>query len=400
MRCKALGKVITGLSNIEKIIAGLICLAIGMVFIVMSFNSFENYMEFNSVAVQVSAEVVDVEKITKENIKHSSYSTRWIIYVSYEYEGEKYEHIEFSIENSNSYEKGDVIKMYIQPENPTDIRKTKEVPFENIAILVIGVWLLICSISNFASISKEEKKKKMKVYGINKSKTGTILLLICLFFAMIIGSVLFDTISFAKNAEEVEAKVSYTTIERSSRKKKKSKKVMYIDYEYNGKKYDDVKISKDVPSTADEGEMITVYVTPYNPSVVRSYRVSASDIVGVGIFALVMGFSVYVFSISFNKKRKNPYKTGKLIMATVDEIMIDYNITVNKDNRRNIRCSYIDIFTGQRYEFVSNKVWCRLEDIFAVGDQIPVYVMPNDYSKYYVELEPEFEQSNAAEFIR
>ena len=53
MRCKALGKVITGLSNIEKIIAGLICLAIGMVFIVMSFNSFENYMEFNSVAVHL-----------------------------------------------------------------------------------------------------------------------------------------------------------------------------------------------------------------------------------------------------------------------------------------------------------------------------------------------------------
>lgn len=45
-------------------------------------------------------------------------------------------------------------------------------------------------------------------------------------------------------------------------------------------------------------------------------------------------------------------------------------------------------------------MWSRLEDIFAVGDQIPVYVMPNDYSKYYVELEPEFEQSNVAKLTR
>ncbi|MEE1075884.1 MAG: hypothetical protein UHY68_01295 [Acutalibacteraceae bacterium] len=76
------------------------------------------------------------------------------------------------------------------------------------------------------------------------------------------------------------------------------------------------------------------------------------------------------------------------------------DVTVNKDNRRNILCSYIDMFTGQRYEFVSDKVWCRLEDIFAEGDQIPVYVMPNDYSKYYVELEPEIKQSNVAELKR
>ena len=342
-------------------------------------------MKFNDVALS-------------DRTSYTSYNTCWIIYVSYEYDGEKYEHIRFSTEDSNSYEVGDVVHMYTQPENPTDVRKTKEEPFKNIFAFGIGGCFLVGSILNFVSINKNRaEKRRTRIYGITATRSKSVLLLICLFSGMTIASMFFNIISFAKNAEAVEAKVSYVTIEGSSRK---NKKVMYIDYEYKGEKYDDVKISDDVPSTADKGEIVTIYVAPDNPSDVKTYRVSVSGFVRIGILTLVIGVPVYAFATFFNRKRENPYKTGNLIMATIDEIMIDYNVTINKDNRRNIRCSYIDRFTGQRYEFVSDKVWSRLEDIFAVGNQIPVYVMSGDYSKYYVELEPEFEQSNAAEIKR
>ncbi len=234
----------------------------------------------------------------------------------------------------------------------------------------------------------------------NEVKSMIPIFLVLVVFAIIVGFVVFDTISFATSAEEVEAVVVNSYTQRKSAKKGKVKHV-YVDYEYNGVEYDNVRISKDVHGMPDEGEIITVYLKPEKPTELRGLRWSYTGIFFGVFFVVWISIVIYANINTYSnkkKKRKNKYKTGNLIMATVDQIISDNRIEINGKRRQVIRCSYIDRFTGQRYEFISDRVWDNLDSTFAVGDRIPVYVMPNDYSKYYVELEPE--QSNLAEFTR
>ncbi|MEE1075883.1 MAG: DUF3592 domain-containing protein [Acutalibacteraceae bacterium] len=158
-------KIFKGLVCLENIIAGLVCLVIGIFLIIVTVNTFIDEKEFNEVAVEVTGKIVDVEvknKYTTARIspKASISKTRRFVYASYEYEGKKYEHIELSAVVKTVYE-GDIVQIYIDPENPTDARLAT---FTSATALGSGfaVLFLICSICSFKSIKEKEKPKKKK----------------------------------------------------------------------------------------------------------------------------------------------------------------------------------------------------------------------------------------------
>lgn len=134
-------------------------------FIVVGVNCFVDEKEFNEVAVEVTGKIVDVEiknKYTTALIspKASISKTRRFVYASYEYKGKKYEHIELRASSKTVYE-GDIVQIYIDPENPTDARMATFTSGTALG-LGFGVLFLICSICSFKSINKKEKPKNKK----------------------------------------------------------------------------------------------------------------------------------------------------------------------------------------------------------------------------------------------
>ena len=162
-------KIFNGLVCLEHIIAGLFCLVISIFLIILAVNYFVDELEFNEVAVQVTGEVVEVE-IKKNHTTAritpsiSRDTTRRFVYVSYEYKGKKYEHIELKVAGNTLYE-GDVVQIYIDPKNPTDARMAT---FTSSSAWVsgFGILFLICSICSFRSINKKEKPKKKLLFRV------------------------------------------------------------------------------------------------------------------------------------------------------------------------------------------------------------------------------------------
>lgn len=160
-------KIFKRLVCFEHIISGLVCLVIGVFLIVVTVNTFIDEKEFNEVAVEITGKIVDVEiknKYTTARIspKASISKTRRFVYVSYEYKNKKYEHIELDKIVNTVYE-GDIIQIYIDPENPTDARMAT---FTSGSAWGLGfsVLLLICSICSFKSIKEKPKKKKKQLF--------------------------------------------------------------------------------------------------------------------------------------------------------------------------------------------------------------------------------------------
>ena len=231
----------------------------------------------------------------------------------------------------------------------------------------------------------------MKVYGGNTFVSRVVSLLVCIVFSVMAVYMIVDTVSFAINADLVTGEVVSIEYERSSRNGRggsKNKKVMYVSYDYNGGTYTNQKISNDVPGMIYEGKDMVLYVDSENPTDVRTSWISGSALLMCVVFVGVVVLLVYISNVSSKKKGKEKsLKNGNLLMATIDEIIVDPTVEVNHKKRNCIKCSYCDRFTGERYEFISDKVWDYLDDYFKIGDQIPVYVEPNNYSKYYVDIE-------------
>lgn len=164
---------------------------------------------------------------------------------------------------------------------------------------------------------------------------------------------------------------------------------VFVSYEYNGERYEDVRINS-YSNSMYEGKEISLYCDPDKP---RHVQVSSMlyfppiFLLAMGsIFALVGG-SFTVSVIINSHKRKRLMQQGISIYATVEEIEYDTNITVNGKHPFTIYCTYRDEYKDVTYRFKSESLWSDPSAVFPVGSMIKVMVDANDYSKYYVNVE-------------
>lgn len=147
------------------------------------------------------------------------------------------------------------------------------------------------------------------------------------------------------------------------------------------------------------GEKLTLYANSKDTTDVKTARLPINVLFGLTLFLAFIIFPlVCVFSNSsfnVNGKRKMLICNGKRIMATVDKIVVNYRIEINGNCSCYLNCSYDDRIEDCYYVFKSYKVWIHEGDLnIQVGDYIPIYVMPNDYSKYYVDIEGAYSLQN------
>lgn len=167
MRCKA---VLKKFKAIENFIAGVICLIITAFFVWNSVMLFTDEIRFNEASVAIKGEVVEVKTVKRgAGSKHFSAYTKKA-YVFYEFNGKKYEHIELYRPYDKGEKKGDIVIMYIDPENPEDVRNTTELVGGK-ATACISLLFFVISISCFVSMRKKRKKEKLsakKLFNLTK----------------------------------------------------------------------------------------------------------------------------------------------------------------------------------------------------------------------------------------
>ena len=104
----------------------------------------------------------------------------------------------------------------------------------------------------------------------------------------------------------------------------------------------------------------------------------------VGSIFILAGIIPSISSFLKWRKKKRMQENGVQLWATVERIEVKTNVKVNGRHPRNVICYYDDYGRNNRYYFRSENLYKRVN--YNEGDRICVYVNPEDYSKYYVEV--------------
>lgn len=226
-----------------------------------------------------------------------------------------------------------------------------------------------------------------KIKRANKSKLSIVSIFAVISLVLMMLGIVFvvNMLVFKEKAVKVEAEVVDVEIWYDSDGDKH--KNVYVTYEYEGKLYEYVELKDDTKK--GERSIINVYV---NPEKSHQPRVSLVPIGGIilicmSLVIMIITFPGYAEVIKEKKNRKKLMANGIVIQATVDTISYDSSLSVNGRHPYVLRCYYEDIYSGERYDFTSESVWNNLECYFKSGDMIDVFVMHDDYSKYYIDLE-------------
>lgn len=164
---------------------------------------------------------------------------------------------------------------------------------------------------------------------------------------------------------------------------------VFVSYEYNGKKYEDIRINS-YSSSMHMGKKMSLYCDPENPGHVEV----GSMLFFPSVFLLIMGaafaligggITIRTMVVSFQRKKIN--EQGISIYATVEEIIYDTSVAVNGRHPYTIICTYRDDYKDITYRFKSQNLWFDPSPVLPVESTIEVKVDANDYSKYYVNVE-------------
>lgn len=160
---------------------------------------------------------------------------------------------------------------------------------------------------------------------------------------------------------------------------------VYIDYRYHGQRYTDIRLDTYTPSM-QIGKKIKILINPQapaNPTIPGAGILNLAIWGGIGLVFTILGsiFLKYVFA---DRGRHRLKKTGQRVTAIVSAIT-DSHVTLNGVVGKIIECYYEE--ADERYHFESAPVFnsTALHGL-NVGDTIYVYVDPNNYSHYYVEV--------------
>ncbi len=216
-----------------------------------------------------------------------------------------------------------------------------------------------------------------KIIGIIYSILGIIIL--------IIGIIQFN--NFKKEEatfEHVMAEIS--RIERTGSGDDVDHDV-YLNYEFKGKEYTDVHVNF-YSTGMYEGDEIEVFINPDDSKDIiygdGAYFAYIAMIMGL-IFAAV-GIPILIIPAILNKKNEKLVETGKKVYGVIEEIVFNTSVTVNGRNPYVVYCKYEDPTSGMIYKFKSKNLYFNPHDSYKVGDNIGIYLNPENYKKYYVEV--------------
>lgn len=213
------------------------------------------------------------------------------------------------------------------------------------------------------------------IFGV----VGTILLVVCFFVTK-------SSIEFEKKAVEITGFIVDIESYRDSDGDRHY--TAFVDYQYEGREYNDVRLSY-YSGSMDVGEDITLKIDPEKPGKVRAKNESMFASILLAVMGIAFSLFGYIPLINFFRNRnrtKELRERGRYIYGIVESIDINYNYSVNGKNPYVLYCYYEDTYTGTIYKFKSENIWTDPTLALPVGSQVRIFVKDNDYSNYYVDV--------------
>lgn len=213
------------------------------------------------------------------------------------------------------------------------------------------------------------------IFGI----VGIILLVVCFFITK-------SNIEFEKKAVTITGVITDIDTYRDSDGDKHY--VAYANYSYEGKKYENVRLSYS-SSSMRVRQSITLKIDPDDPYIVKTEGESifASILLGaMGLAFSLLGIIPLINCLRNNVRTNNLIQQGRYIYGIVENIELNYCISVNGKHPYVLYCYYEDAYSGTIYKFKSDNIWTDPTPGLPIGSQVRIYVKNNDYSDYHVDV--------------
>lgn len=166
----------------------------------------------------------------------------------------------------------------------------------------------------------------------------------------------------------------------------------YVSYEYKGEAYDKIRLNE-YSSSMRVGDVKKIYVNPVKPK-------DISGTFPAWLLALIFcGFSCVFSGIGYgmiikrykkNKKKRRLFEANNYVTGEVDRVEMNRYYSVNNRHPFVLYAKYKDPYTGIEYEFRSDNLWDGMCKTVDRGSGVRVYVNPQDYNDYYVDVQSIF----------
>lgn len=140
--------------RMEMIVFGLFVI-FGIIMLVSGIIKINSSREFREQAIEINGKITMIDVY-----RDSDGDENYTVYVDYRYDGQDYQNVEIN-EYSSSMEEGELIKLLIDPDNPSEAKTLKGDLLVGIFMLLFGVVFGAVGIVSVVSIIKAIKKKKL-----------------------------------------------------------------------------------------------------------------------------------------------------------------------------------------------------------------------------------------------
>lgn len=163
---------------------------------------------------------------------------------------------------------------------------------------------------------------------------------------------------------------------------------IYVSYYYDGKEYNHVKMNYS-SSSMYEGEEIELYIDPESPT---DFKTKEEDTflkiffpAFGGVFTLI-GLPMLIVPLGKKARNKKLLDRGQHVYAVIESINLNLRVTINGRNPYMVFCSYKNPSDGIIYKFKSENLMFNPNDSYKVGDNVDVYIEPENLKHYYVDV--------------
>lgn len=169
--------------------------------------------------------------------------------------------------------------------------------------------------------------------------------------------------------------------------KESSAIAIIIEYEYDGKEY-----TTELGYYSEEisiASTVTIYLNKNNP---KDFIYEGANQFGL-YFCMIVGFvmlivSAIYFFINRHNGKVNVYlvQKGKLIQAEIIFADEEENKSSFDKHPFVFTCLYNDEEKNDQVYFTSDSIYCKNAGSTYIGQKVDIYVDPNDYNNYYIDL--------------
>ena len=160
-----------------------------------------------------------------------------------------------------------------------------------------------------------------------------------------------------------------------------------IEYEYDDKEY-----TTELGYYSEEisiASTVTIYLNKNNP---KDFIYEGANQFGL-YFCMIVGFVMLIFSaiyffINRHNGKVNVYlvQKGKLIQAEIIFADEEENKSSFDKHPFVFTCLYNDEEKNDQVYFTSDSIYCKNAGSTYIGQKVDIYVDPNDYNNYYIDL--------------